>query len=142
MQKERDNLNKQEITLLRSDGRQCYCCGKTGHMSITCCHKDGPNAEWGINKTQQSFTQPQAKPSSTYVGTAQQSSNEQQISENNRVSADFLKWTLCPHGSCLIINHMLPYFVTQIWSKISVKPMIAWIYEQMLRSYGLRNKIF
>jgi hypothetical protein len=30
---------------------KCYCCGKTGHKSPQCHHKEKPKSEWAINKT-------------------------------------------------------------------------------------------
>jgi uncharacterized OB-fold protein len=41
---------KPELSFAQMEGR-CYCCGKTGHTSPQCCHKDQPKHEWAINKT-------------------------------------------------------------------------------------------
>jgi hypothetical protein len=31
---------------------KCYCCGKPGHKSPSCCHKSKPRDEWAINKAE------------------------------------------------------------------------------------------
>ena len=40
---------------------KCYCCGKPGHKSPECRHKDKPKPEWWINKRQQHL-KPQQTP--------------------------------------------------------------------------------
>jgi hypothetical protein len=40
------------MSFAQMEGR-CYCCGKGGHKSPQCRHKDRPKDEWVINKAQQ-----------------------------------------------------------------------------------------
>jgi hypothetical protein len=39
-----------ELSFAQMEGK-CYCCGKPGHKSPTCRHKNKPKSEWAINKT-------------------------------------------------------------------------------------------
>jgi hypothetical protein len=39
-----------ELSFAQIEGR-CYCCGKPGHKSPQCRHKDKPKDQWAINKT-------------------------------------------------------------------------------------------
>ena len=51
-QNDNDNDEDEPITTLlfaQLEGK-CYCCGKAGHKSTTCRHKDRPKNEWVINK--------------------------------------------------------------------------------------------
>lgn len=43
-----DELN---LSFAQMEGR-CYCCGKPGHMSTQCRHKNRPKEEWAMNKAQ------------------------------------------------------------------------------------------
>ena len=38
-----------EVTFAQMEGR-CYCCGKPGHYSPDCRHKNKPKSEWAINQ--------------------------------------------------------------------------------------------
>jgi hypothetical protein len=41
-----------ELSFAQLEGK-CYCCGKGGHMSNNCKHKNKPKSEWVINKMKQ-----------------------------------------------------------------------------------------
>ena len=73
----RNNSNQEETDELKLSFAQmegmCYCCGKSGHKSPNCRHKDKiPRNEWAINKLQQQYLQQKPASSSTasVAGTA------------------------------------------------------------------------
>ena len=41
-----------ELTMAQTEG-VCYCCGKKGHYSSTCRHRNKPQNEWVMNRTQE-----------------------------------------------------------------------------------------
>jgi hypothetical protein len=41
-----------ELSFAQMEG-MCYCCGKKGHKSPDCRHKDKPKSEWAIHKATQ-----------------------------------------------------------------------------------------
>ena len=47
-----DKEEAPELSFAQMEGK-CYCCGKGGHKSPQCRHKDKPKSEWAINKTPQ-----------------------------------------------------------------------------------------
>jgi hypothetical protein len=51
--KDKDDEDKGEdeinLSFAQMEGK-CYCCGKPGHKSPTCRHKDKPKDQWAINK--------------------------------------------------------------------------------------------
>ena len=50
-QQQRDEQEEApELSFAQMEGK-CYCCGKKGHKSPKCRHKDKPKSEWAINKT-------------------------------------------------------------------------------------------
>jgi hypothetical protein len=71
-QKGKESSNEQEFSLsyVQMEGK-CYCYGKGGHISSTCCYKDKPKSEWAINKAQQNFVQPQIDTSNSLLTNSQ-----------------------------------------------------------------------
>ena len=50
-EQEQENDAIPPLSFAQMEGK-CYCCGKPGHKSPTCCHKTKPKDEWAINKAE------------------------------------------------------------------------------------------
>jgi len=47
--KDKEGDESPKLTFAQMEGK-CYCCGKVGHKSPQCCHKNRPKEECAINK--------------------------------------------------------------------------------------------
>ena len=63
---------------------KCYCCGKTGHKSSQCHHKEKTKREdWAINKTQMAHVKKSADSSESSV---------KEEKENNITQEEYIGW--------------------------------------------------
>jgi hypothetical protein len=63
-QQEPELAHKTELNFLQLEG-VCYCCGKKGHKSPQCKHKNKPKSEWVNNKTKEAAFISQAQSQAT-----------------------------------------------------------------------------
>ena len=75
---EDDKAEAPSLSFAQLEGK-CYCCGKPGHKSPSCRHKNRPKEEWAINKVTtndaQTHTNVQANTTTTDSNTTQETSH-------------------------------------------------------------------
>ena len=75
-----------DLTFAQLEGK-CYCCGKPGHKSPQCAHKDKPKPEWWINKAQQHL---QKQAPSENEESSNNNSNTEQSSDDTKAQVAWM----------------------------------------------------